>query len=210
MTTWTLKKFDQLTTQELYAVLRLRSEVFVVEQNCVFLDMDNKDKYCHHLMGWQRLSITGESAGPVGAKGQHDAGKKANDDAKGQHDDVKGQHDAGTGLPDAAAGPHDDPARAPGAPLVGYSRIVPAGISYAESSIGRIVTSPAARRLGVGRELMIQSIGALYTLYGKRDIRIGAQYYLLHFYNSFGFVQKGEIYLEDGIEHIEMLLTAGE
>ena len=155
MRTWTLKTFDQLTPQELYAILRLRSEVFVVEQNCVFLDMDDKDEYCHHLMGWQSAATSQD--------------------------------------------PH-------GAALVGYSRIVPAGISYAESSIGRIVTSPSVRRQGVGRELIIESIRALYALYGMRDIRIGAQYYLLRFYESFGFVQKGEIYLEDGIEHIEMSL----
>jgi ElaA protein len=84
---------------------------------------------------------------------------------------------------------------------------VPAGISYRETSIGRIVTSPGARRSGIGRELVARSIGQLYTLYGERPIRIGAQYYLKEFYASFGFVQKGEIYLEDGIEHIEMLLA---
>ena len=51
--TWLLKTFDSLTLQELYAILRLRTEVFVVEQNCVFQDMDNKDQQCYHLMGWQ-------------------------------------------------------------------------------------------------------------------------------------------------------------
>lgn len=147
MTTWTCKHFDELTTKELYTILRLRNEVFVVEQNCVFLDMDNKDFYCHHLMAWQ------------------------------------------------------------GDQLLGYSRIVPAGISYVESSIGRIVSSRAARGQGIGRELLITSIDTLYKVYGKRDIRIGAQYYLKEFYSSFGFVQKGDIYLEDGIEHIEMLLS---
>ncbi len=91
--------------------------------------------------------------------------------------------------------------------LIGYSRIVPAGISYVESSIGRIVSSPAARGRGIGRELLVQSIRTLYALYGNGDIRIGAQYYLKEFYESFGFVQNGEIYLEDGIEHIEMLLS---
>jgi len=146
MTTWTCKSFDELTTKELYAILRLRSEVFVVEQNCVFLDLDNKDLHCHHLMGWE------------------------------------------------------------GDQLMGYSRVLSAGISYEESSIGRIVTSPAARGRGIGRDLVVQSINTLYSLYGKRDIRIGAQYYLKSFYASFGFVQKGDIYLEDGIEHIEMLL----
>lgn len=146
MATWTVKAFDQLRVEELYKILRLRSEVFVVEQNCVFLDMDNKDQHCFHLMGWQDEQ------------------------------------------------------------LMGYSRIVPAGISYDESSIGRIVSSPAARGQGIGRELLTMSIDTLYELMDKRDIRIGAQYYLKRFYESFGFVQKGEIYLEDGIEHIEMLL----
>ena len=53
---WTVKKFDDLTPHELYATLRLRSEVFVVEQNCVFQDMDNKDQLCYHLMAWQNTS----------------------------------------------------------------------------------------------------------------------------------------------------------
>ncbi|HXB92540.1 MAG TPA: GNAT family N-acetyltransferase [Puia sp.] len=145
-TTWTCKKFEELTVGELYELLRLRSEVFVVEQNCVFLDMDDKDQYCDHLMGWREDK------------------------------------------------------------LVGYARIVPAGISYVESAIGRIVSSPAARRLGVGRELLRESISALYRIHGKQVIRIGAQYYLKGFYESFGFKQAGKIYLEDGIEHIEMLL----
>ncbi|HXC06075.1 MAG TPA: GNAT family N-acetyltransferase, partial [Bacteroidia bacterium] len=93
---------------------------------------------------------------------------------------------------------------------LGYARILRAGISYVESSIGRIVSSPVARRRGIGRELMTESIHTLYALYGRTAIRIGAQYYLKSFYESFGFVQKGEIYLEDGIEHIEMLLTPGK
>ncbi len=51
--TWKLKTFDSLTPYELYAILRLRTEVFVVEQTCVFQDMDNKDQHCYHLMGWR-------------------------------------------------------------------------------------------------------------------------------------------------------------
>ena len=48
---WSLKKFEDLTNEELYSILRLRSEVFVVEQKSIFLDMDNKDQRCSHLMG---------------------------------------------------------------------------------------------------------------------------------------------------------------
>ncbi len=49
---WVTKPFSALTVEELYAILRLRSEVFVVEQNCVFLDMDNNDQIAYHTMGW--------------------------------------------------------------------------------------------------------------------------------------------------------------
>ena len=49
---WSTKAFADLSNNELYAILRLRSEVFVVEQNCVFLDMDNNDQKAYHTMGW--------------------------------------------------------------------------------------------------------------------------------------------------------------
>ena len=53
MINWLLKTFDSLTPHELYAILRLRTEVFVVEQACVFQDMDNKDQLSYQLMGWE-------------------------------------------------------------------------------------------------------------------------------------------------------------
>jgi ElaA protein len=52
MINWITKKFDDLSVHELYSILRLRSEVFVVEQTCVFLDADNKDQVSWHLMAW--------------------------------------------------------------------------------------------------------------------------------------------------------------
>src|SRR5687767_5693302 len=56
-TTHTVKSFNQLTPAELYAILRLRIEVFIVEQNCVFQDADNKDIYCHHLMLFENKQL---------------------------------------------------------------------------------------------------------------------------------------------------------
>jgi len=146
MINWKLKAFNELTPYELYAILRLRGEVFVLEQNCPYLDADNKDQKCHHLMGWK--------------------------------DDL----------------------------LAGYTRLVPVGVSYADMpSIGRVVTSPAARGAGIGRELMKVSMDKLYELYGQKPIKIGAQLYLKKFYESLGFLQSDEGYLEDGIPHIEMV-----
>jgi len=143
---WVIKPFAELTSLELYSILRLRNEVFVVEQNCVFQDADNKDQESYHQMYWQ-----------------------------------------------------DDQ-------LIAYCRLLPPGLAYNEMSIGRVVSSPAARGTGAGRALIAMAIEQCYKYFGRGPIRIGAQLYLKQFYASFGFVEEGEVYLEDGIEHIEMVL----
>jgi len=48
---WKIKPFEALTVHELYDLLKLRSEIFVLEQNCVYLDLDGKDKKALHLIG---------------------------------------------------------------------------------------------------------------------------------------------------------------
>jgi ElaA protein len=145
MINWIFKKFDDLSSQELYAILQLRNEVFVVEQHCVFQDADNKDQPSFHLMGWDNET------------------------------------------------------------LIAYTRIIPPGIAYTQASIGRVVTSPKVRGSGIGKILMEGSLEAIKKLFGDSDIKLGAQLYLKDFYGSFGFVQSSDIYLEDGIEHIEMI-----
>ncbi len=146
MIEWKCISFFDLTPQELYNIIRLRNEVFVVEQNCVFQDADNIDQQCCHLCGWD-----------------------------------------------------DDN-------LVGYARLVPDGVVYNEVSIGRVVTSPAYRNKGAGRALINEAIEKCILIFGKKNIKIGAQLYLKKFYESFGFRQAGEKYIEDGIEHIKMIL----
>lgn len=89
--------------------------------------------------------------------------------------------------------------------LVASSRILPPAVTFREASIGRVVTARSVRRLGVGKELMRYSLDRLYELLGNVPVRIGGQLYLKKFYESFGFKQSGDVYLEDGIEHIEML-----
>ncbi len=91
--------------------------------------------------------------------------------------------------------------------LVAYTRIIPPGLVYPEPSIGRVVTSPSVRRTGIGKELMALSIRHAYALFGRQPLKIGAQCYLQHFYSSFGFRPVGDVYLEDGIEHIAMRLV---
>jgi ElaA protein len=91
--------------------------------------------------------------------------------------------------------------------LAGYTRLVPAGVAYDEPSIGRVVTSPKLRHSGIGKLLMQYSISTLYKVWGKTTITIGAQFYLRNFYNSLGFQQCSDIYIEDGIQHIKMFLA---
>ena len=90
--------------------------------------------------------------------------------------------------------------------LVAYARLFPAGVSFAEASMGRVITHPSARRTGAGRELMRVAIARTRVLFGEGPIRIGAQRYLERFYGEFGFEIASAPYDEDGIPHVEMLL----
>ena len=141
---WKIKSFEDLSVYELYAVLRLRSEIFVVEQNCVYLDLDGKDKKGLHLLGVFEGKI------------------------------------------------------------VAYSRLFKPGISFDNTSIGRVVVDAHYRDRKWGHELMREAIAGIQLHFGENKITIGAQLYLKKFYESHGFIQTSEMYLEDDIPHIEM------
>jgi len=86
-----------------------------------------------------------------------------------------------------------------------YARLVPAGLKFPEASIGRVVTSSAARGRALGHALMAQACQQLCALWGPQPIRIGAQAHLQAFYSQHGFVTDSPDYMEDGIAHVEML-----
>lgn len=58
--TWTIRKFEELSTIELYRLLRLRQKIFVVEQNCAYVDCDNKDQNALHLLALHRSHFATE------------------------------------------------------------------------------------------------------------------------------------------------------
>jgi ElaA protein len=89
--------------------------------------------------------------------------------------------------------------------LEAYARVIPAGLSFAEVSIGRVITCKQARGSGSGKELMRQCLKFIEKTYGKVPVRIGAQCYLIKFYSALGFEIVSEEYLEDNIPHVEML-----
>ncbi|HRN57338.1 MAG TPA: GNAT family N-acetyltransferase [Agriterribacter sp.] len=90
--------------------------------------------------------------------------------------------------------------------LVAYARLFAPGIIYTEAAIGRVVNAVEVRGSGIGKALMEHAVLAVYQLFGRTPIRIGAQLYLRKFYESVGFLQDSDIYLEDRIEHIKMIL----
>ena len=89
--------------------------------------------------------------------------------------------------------------------LAAYLRCLAPGVKFKEMSLGRVLTTQAARRSGAGRELLARGIEHAVHMYPGHDIRIGAQLYLERFYQSFGFETISEPYDEDGIMHIDML-----
>ncbi|GAB4183520.1 MAG: GNAT family N-acetyltransferase [Wenzhouxiangellaceae bacterium] len=92
--------------------------------------------------------------------------------------------------------------------LWAYLRVLPPTERYPSPSIGRVLTTAAARGLGLGRELMRRGIAACQQCYPGQDILLGAQQHLEPFYASLGFVSNGHRYVEDGIPHVDMRLMA--
>lgn len=142
---WQVKRIEDMTPIELYNLLKLRSEVFVVEQDCVYLDPDGKDLKSYHLI--------------------------AKDGEK----------------------------------IIGTIRLIPKGLSYEEASLGRVVLDKEYRGKGIADEMIQIAIKEIEHRFNERKIRISAQAYLYNYYTRAGFRKVSEIYLEDGIEHMEML-----
>ena len=90
-----------------------------------------------------------------------------------------------------------------------YARVVDPGQKYAEPSIGRVITTGAARGTGLGRELVRRALAHCAQAFPGQGIRISAQARLERFYAEAGFVAIGAPYLEDGIPHTEMLRPCG-
>jgi len=143
---WQEAPFEALTVHELYAIIAARQNVFILEQQCFYPDLDGADQAAHHLVAWT-----------------------------------------------------------PQGEVAAYLRVIAPGVKYEEASIGRVLTTAAARGTGAGRELVRRGVKLAARLYPGVAIRIGAQAHLERFYGDFGFVAAGAPYDEDGILHIEML-----
>ncbi len=147
---WRVERFEELSIEQLYAILAARVAVFVVEQDCPYQDLDGLDDCGVHVSAW-----SGET-------------------------------------------------------LRAYARVLPPGKRFTEPSIGRVLTTRAARGTGLGRELMRRSIAAAASAWPGKALRISAQQHLERFYRELGFETVSEPYPEDGIPHVEMYKSASE
>ena len=89
--------------------------------------------------------------------------------------------------------------------LMAYARCFATGVKYAEASIGRVVTDPAHRGTGLGHALIRRALQAVAEQWGEQPVRIGAQARLEACYAGHGFVDAQRPYVEDGIDHLEMV-----
>lgn len=139
-----IKKFEELSVDELYEILKARVDVFVVEQQCPYLELDEKDKSAYHIY--------------------------LKEDNK----------------------------------IKAYARVLDAGVSFEEPSVGRVLTTERGK--GYGGLILKESIKSAQDKFKAKKIRIAAQLYAKKFYEKYGFRQASEEFSEDGILHIEMIL----
>jgi len=137
--------FDKLGARDVHDLLRLRQDVFMLEQDCLFPEIDGKDPETEHYL-----------------------------------------------LRDTATGA-----------LAGAIRLFVAGGT--EIRIGRVVVARTHRGLGLGRDLMLEGMAQAWKIAPGAEIHLSAQAHLEKFYKSLGFDTVSEVYLEDGIPHIDMV-----
>lgn len=145
--TWKFCSWHDLPKEDLHDILALRVNIFVVEQDCPYPEIDGKDRQSWHLYAIENERIAS------------------------------------------------------------YLRIVEAGVAYQEIAIGRVVVDEDYRGTGLGHKLMEEAMIRIKDQWGDQPIRLGAQDHLRSYYAAHGFEAQGEVYLEDGIPHIEMLYS---
>ena len=140
-----IKKFNELTADDMYEIAKSRFEVFVCEQKIVEeQDFDDKDKEYHHVM----LKEDGR--------------------------------------------------------IVAYSRIVPKGLGYDYTSIGRVLVLKSYRRRGIAQEMMKLALDFIKDNLDENIVVLSAQEYAKGMYEGVGFKVISDVYDEVNIPHVKM------
>jgi ElaA protein len=137
-----IKKFSELSLKELYSLLKLRVDIFVVEQNCPYPEIDNGDYEAIHFFCKQEEVV------------------------------------------------------------ISYVRVMTSDEGIVR--IGRVVTQDNFRGKGLSGKLMESAMLFIHKYYSGTKIVLAAQEHLQAFYARFGFSSISDMYLEDGIPHVDM------
>ena len=137
-----LKIFQELTLEQLYSILKLRVDIFVVEQDCPYPELDDEDQKSIHLF--------------------YEEGEN----------------------------------------IIAYIRVIPT--QAGNIRIGRVVTHKDFRGQSLSSKLMEAAMEFIQENHSNKQIMLSAQEHLQAFYGKFGFVPVSEMYLEDGIPHVDM------
>ena len=143
---WEWKKIDDFSAKEMHEVLYERTKVFVVEQNCVYQEVDELDLNSWHLVGKNNNKF------------------------------------------------------------IAYARIIFPGVKTNMPSIGRVLVNINYRNMGIAKELLTECLNKCRIEYPNTTIYLQAQFRLKAFYESFGFKTVGDVYDDEGIDHIDMQL----
>ena len=141
----TIKPYNELSKDQFFDILKLRIEIFVVEQSCYYQELDDEDKEAFHVSIYNNGII------------------------------------------------------------VAVGRIIP-NLNNREVKIGRIAVKMNQRKKGLASSMMEDMLNFISKKYVDFSVLLSAQTYLIKFYQSYGFNEIGDTYLEDGIEHINMVL----
>ena len=141
----TIKPYNELSKDQFFDIIKLRIEIFVVEQCCYYQELDDEDKKAFHVSTY--------------------------------NDGI----------------------------IVAVGRIIP-NLNNREVKIGRIAVKMNQRKKGLASSMMKDILNFISKKYGDFSVLLSAQTYLIKFYQSYGFTEIGDTYLEDGIEHINMEL----
>lgn len=141
----TIKPYNELSKDQFFDILKLRIEIFVVEQSCYYQELDDEDKKAFHVSVYNNGII------------------------------------------------------------VAVGRIIP-DLNNKEVKIGRIAVKMNQRKKGFASSMMEDMLNFISKKYGDFSVLLSAQTYLIKFYQSYGFNEIGDTFLEDGIEHINMVL----
>ncbi len=141
-----IKSFHELALEELYGILKLRVDIFVVEQNCPYPELDNEDQKSIHIFYKEEEEV------------------------------------------------------------IAYVRVIPN--QAGNIRIGRVVTDKTFRGQRLSSKLMVAAMEFINEKHSSKRITLSAQEHLQQFYSKFGFVPVSEMYLEDGIPHVDMEYTS--